>query len=39
MSFEGSNSDKNLFYIQFYEQNRKIGPLIIVKFIYKDNRY
>jgi U3 small nucleolar ribonucleoprotein protein IMP4 len=31
MSFEGSNSDKNLFYIQFYEQNRKIGPLIIVK--------
>ncbi|AEH06265.1 Brix domain-containing protein [Methanothermococcus okinawensis] len=31
MRFEGSLSDKNIFYIQFYENDKKIGPLIIVK--------
>ena len=32
MSFEGSDG-RNLFYIQFYNKNEKIGPLIIVKSI------
>ena len=31
MCFEGSSSDKNIFYIQFYENDKKVGPLIIVK--------
>jgi U3 small nucleolar ribonucleoprotein protein IMP4 len=35
MSFEDhiSKTDKNLFYIQFYEDDKKVGPLIIVKSI------
>ncbi len=32
MSFEPSDSD-SIFYIQFYEDDKKVGPLIIVKSI------